>query len=76
MVIVSKEGKNMMSENTIMIRVVNQTQGLKKRAEIKKLLDSGANLVHVDFRKFNDGTDGLFLVFDSSKQSTKGESDE
>ena len=58
---------------TIMIRVVNETHGLKKRNEIRKHLDSGATLYHTEFRKFEDGTDGLFLVFDSSPTSKIGE---
>ena len=58
---------------TIMIRVVNQTHGLEKRAEILERLKNGCRLFHADFRKFNDGTDGLFLVFDSSSTTKIGD---
>ena len=61
------------SYKTIMVRVVNETHGLKKRNEILQVLENGLKLYHVGFRKFNDGTDGLFLLFDSYPSSNGSE---
>ena len=64
-----------MSCQTIMVKVVDQAQGEKKRNEILEALANGCILNHAAFRKFNDGTDGLFLVFSKSANSDGRRSD-
>ena len=60
-----------MSCQTIMVKVVDQAQGEKKRNEVLEALANGCTLSHAAFRHFNDDTCGLFLVFSKPANSDK-----